>query len=109
MTHNHGSEYQVRIVHRDGTEELSGWLHSADQVAQAITADRKPQGKAYWVRARSVICADCPDKEEGIVEFPVADLPSPRGSPHDSRYLIEVGSKSRYETEVVTWKKNRAA
>src|SRR5450759_4905720 len=56
MAHNHGSEYQVRIVHGDGTEELSGWLNSAEQVAPAIAADRKPQGKAYWVRARNVVC-----------------------------------------------------
>ena len=109
MAHNHGSEYQVRIVHADGTEELSGWLNSAEQVAQAITADCKPQGKAYWVRARNVLCADCPDKEQRIVECPVADIPSPRCSPHDSRYLMEVGSKSRYELEVVTWQRHRAA
>ena len=28
MAHNHGNEYQVRIVHEDGTEELSGWMKS---------------------------------------------------------------------------------
>ena len=55
MAHNHGSEYQVRIVHGDGTEELSGWLNSAEQVAQTIAADRKSQGKAYWLRARNVL------------------------------------------------------
>ena len=27
MTHEHGSEYQVRIVHEDETEELSGWMN----------------------------------------------------------------------------------
>ena len=24
LSHNHGNEYQVKIVHEDGTEELSG-------------------------------------------------------------------------------------
>jgi hypothetical protein len=28
MAHNHGSEYQVQIVHEDGTEELSGTDHT---------------------------------------------------------------------------------
>jgi hypothetical protein len=97
MAHNHGSEYQVRIVRGDGTEELSGWLNSAEQVAQAIAADPKPQGKAYWVRARNVVCTECPDREERIVECPLTNIPSPRYSPHDSRYMVEVGLKSRYE------------
>jgi hypothetical protein len=109
MAHNHGSEYQVRIIRGDGTEELSGWLNSAEQVAQAIAADRKPQGKAYWLRARNVLCNDCPDREQRIVECPLTDIPSPRYSPHDSRYLVEVGSKSRYELEVVIWNRHRAA
>jgi len=109
MAHNHGSEYQVRIVHGDGTEELSGWLNSAEQVAQAIAAGRKPQGKAYWVRARNVLCTGCPDREQRIVECPLTDIPSPRYSPHDSLYLVEVGSKSRYELEVAIWDRHRAA
>ena len=50
MAHNHGSEYQVRVVRGDGTEELIGWLNSAEQVAQEIDADSKQQGKAYWVQ-----------------------------------------------------------
>lgn len=117
MAHNHGSEYQVRIVHGDGTEELSGWLNSAEQVAQTITADRKSQGKAYWLRARNVLCDDCPpDREQGIVECPLTGIPSPRYAPHDSLYLVEVGSKSRYEleesryeVEVNIWNRHRAA
>lgn len=121
MAHNHGSEYQVRIVHEDGTEELSGWLSSAEQVAQAISADRKLQGKAYWLRARNVLCDDCPpDREKTIVECPLTGIPSPRYAPHDSIYLVEVGSKSRYELEqvgsrsryeleVAVWNRHRAA
>jgi len=110
VAHNHASEYQVRIVDGDGTEELSGWLSSAEQVAQAIAADRKPQGKAYWIQARNVLCDDCPpDREKRIVECPLTGMPSPRYSPHDSRYLVEVGSKNRYELEVVIWNRHRAA
>lgn len=109
MAHNHGSEYRIRIVHEDGTEELSGWLNSAEQVAQAIAAGHKPQGKAYWVQSRNILCTECPDREPRIVECPVTDSPSPRYRPHDSRYLVEVGSKSRYELEVVIWNKHRAA
>ena len=36
MAHNHGNEYQIRIVHEDGTEELSGLMNSTEQVAQAM-------------------------------------------------------------------------
>ena len=25
MAHNHGSEYQVKVIHEDGTEALSEW------------------------------------------------------------------------------------
>jgi hypothetical protein len=54
MAHNHGSEYQVRIVHEDGTEELSGWLNSAGQVAQAIAASHKPKLTGFWNETFSV-------------------------------------------------------
>jgi len=33
---NHGNEYQVKIVHEDGIEELSGWMNSQEQVIQAM-------------------------------------------------------------------------
>ena len=62
MAHNHGSEYQVRIVRGNGTEELSGWLNSAEQVSQAIAACHRPQDKAYWLLERNVLCPNCPDK-----------------------------------------------
>lgn len=109
MTHNHGSEYQVRIVQIDGAEELSEWLESAEQVAETIAADRKMQGTVYWVRARIVLCADCPDKEQRMVECPVTGVLSARCSPHDSAYLMEVGSKSRCEVEAAPWYKRRRA
>jgi len=31
LSHNHGNEYQVKIVHADGTEELSGGMNSEGQ------------------------------------------------------------------------------
>jgi len=34
MAHDHGDEYQVRIIHEDGTEDLSGWMSGKEQVAQ---------------------------------------------------------------------------
>ena len=109
MAHNHDSEYQVRIVHEDGTEELSGWLNSAEQVAQAIAASPRPQGKVYWLLERNVLCPNCLDRGQRVMEYPLTDIPSPRCSPHDSRYLVEVGSKNRYELEVVVWNRHRAA
>jgi hypothetical protein len=42
MAHNHGNEYQIRIVHEDGTEELGEWMNSEEQVAQAMAVG--PQG-----------------------------------------------------------------
>jgi hypothetical protein len=109
MAHNHGSEYQVRIVREDGTEELSGWLNSAEQVAQTIAASPRPHAKAYWLLERNVFCPNCVDKGQRVMEYPLTDIPSPRCSPHDSRYLVEVGSKSRYELEVDVWDRHRAA
>ena len=109
MAHNHGSEYQGRIVHEDGTEELSGWLNSAEQVAQAIAASHRPQGKVYWLLERNVLCSNCLDSEQRVMEYPLTDIPSPRCRPHDSRYLVEVGSKNRYELEAVVWNRRQAA
>jgi hypothetical protein len=71
MAHNHGSEYQVDIVHEDGTEELSEWMNSAKQVAQAMPAVHRPQVKAYWLRERNVLCPNCLDRKQRIVEYPL--------------------------------------
>ena len=101
MAHNHGNEYQVKIVHEDGTEELSGWMNSAEQVAQqvaqAMAAFHRPRGNAYWLRERNVLCPNCPDREQRILEYRIEDTPSQRCHPHDSRYLVTMGYKSRYE------------
>ena len=95
MAHNHGEEYQVRIVHEDGTEELSGWMNSTEQVAQAMAAVHRPQGEAYWLLVRNILCPNCLDREQ-ILEYPIMDVPSPRYMPHDSGYLQVVGSRNRY-------------
>ena len=97
MAHNHGhegNEYQIRIVHGDGTEELSGWMNSTEHVAQAMDAVHRPQDKAYWLLVRNALCPNCLDREHGL-EYPIMDLPSPRCMPHDSRYLLVSGSRNR--------------
>lgn len=68
MTHEHGSEYQVRIVHDDETEKLSGWMNGQEEVSKAITGLRQSSAKAYWLQARNIRCPDCPQKESQIVE-----------------------------------------
>jgi hypothetical protein len=87
MAHNHGNEYQVKIVHEDGTEELSGWMNSEEQVVQVMAVARKSQVRACWLQERNVLCPDCLDREQRILEYPFTDNPSPRCSPRDSRYL----------------------
>ena len=95
MAHNHGTEYQVTIVNEDGIEELSEWLNSEEQLVQAMAAVRKRRGSAYWLRERNIVCPNCPDRNQRILEYPVTDVPSPRFNPHDSRYLRAVGSRDR--------------
>ena len=97
MPHNHGNEYQIRIVDADGTEELSGWISSAEQLAQTMAALHRAQGKAYWLRERIILCPHCFGQEQLVVECPIADIPTPRYRPHDSRYLLAVGARNRYE------------
>ena len=96
LSHHYGNEYQVKIVHEDGTEELSAWINSAEQVTKVIAAVHRPQGKGYWVRVRNVLGPNCRDREQRIVEYPFADIPSSRCSPHDSLYLAAVGSRDRW-------------
>jgi hypothetical protein len=95
MAHNHGNEYQIRIVREDGIEELSGWMNSTEQVAQAMLAVHSAQGKTYWLLVRNILCPNCLDREQ-IMEHPIVHFPSPRYIPHDSRYLQVVESRNRY-------------
>ena len=95
MAHNHGNEYQIRIVRENGTEELSGWMNSTEQVARAMILAHRPQGTACWLMVRNITCPDCSDGEQ-ILEYPIMDMPSARYIPHDSRYLQVVESRNRY-------------
>jgi len=95
MAHDHGDEYQVKTVHGDGTEELSGW-GSEEQIAVTVAAIHRPPGTAFWLLARIVLCPYCLDREQTIVECLLTNIPSPRCSPHDSCYLLRVGSMNRH-------------
>ena len=95
MAHKPGNEYQIRIVSEDGTQELSGWTDSIEQVAQAMILARKTHDATYWLLARNIICPNCPDSEQ-ILEYPIMDIPSPRYNPCDSRYLQLGGASERY-------------
>jgi hypothetical protein len=97
MAHTHGKEYQVRIVHEDGTEELSGWMQGEAQVAPALAGIRRPAGTAYWLRVRRVPCPDCLERDLGTWECPLTDMPSARYSPHDSGYLVAAGWRNPSE------------
>ncbi len=92
MGHDHGSEYQIKIVHEDGSEELTYWIMGEEQVSQAMRSLHKPSGRAYWLRQRSVVCPNCPDTSPRIMEYPVAGISQPRSRPVDSRYLEVVAA-----------------
>jgi hypothetical protein len=94
MAHNHGNEYQIRIVRADGIEELSEWVNSTEQVAQVMLAVRRQQGETYWLLVRHILCPDCSDRGP-IMECPIMHIPSPRYIPHDSRYLQVAESRNR--------------
>jgi hypothetical protein len=95
MAHNHGNEYQIRIVREDGAEELSGWINSMEQVAQAMLAVHRTQSQTYWLIVRNILCPNCTDREQ-ISEYPIMNIPSSRCIPHDSRFLHEEESRNRY-------------
>lgn len=95
MAHNHGNEYQLRVVHPDGTEELGGWMQGEAQVAPALAAIHRPPGTAYWLQARKVLCPDCRAKDQGVWECPLTGIASSRYRPHDSGYLQAAGRRDR--------------
>ncbi len=94
MAHTHGNEYQVRIVHEDGTEELSGWMQSEEQVGPTLAAIHRPHGTAYWLRGRTVRCPACRAWDPEIWECPLTGTPSSRYRPHDSGYLVAAGYRN---------------
>ena len=81
MAHEHGSEYQVRIVHEDETEELSGWMNGQEEVTRAITGLRWSPDKAYWLRVRNILCSNCQHQETPVVE---------------SRLILTAGENTRF-------------
>jgi hypothetical protein len=87
MAHDHGIEYQVKIVHTNGTEQLSGWMASEEQIPQVMASVHMSPGKSYWLQRRNVVCVNCPDREQRILEFPLTPVPSMRSHPHESRYI----------------------
>jgi len=95
MAHNHGSVYQVKVIHQDGTEELSEWLEWGD-VPYTLASLHKPQATAYWLRERNVTAPFCPlcrDVETAVSEYPLTDHLSLRSHAHDSSYLVLMGAK----------------
>jgi len=101
MPHSHGIEYQIKVIHEDGTEVLSEWIELGN-VDQTMAALHKPEARAYLLRERSVTVADCPlcrDKQTAIAEYPLTDCLSPRSHAHDSSYLVLTGSKDLLEVE----------
>jgi hypothetical protein len=107
MAHNHGNEYQLKIVHEDGTEEFGQWIMSREELVQAMVGVPKVPGKAYWLRERKVLCPTCLDEDRIIVECPVTNIPSPRYSPYDSHYLLATGSRDLCELPEVFAKKHK--
>ena len=97
MAHKHGNEYQIRMVHADGAEELSGWMQSEEQVAPALAALHRPPGTAHWLQARPVLCPDCCTRDQGIWGCPLTEIPTTRYSPQDSGYLHAAGRRDRSE------------
>ena len=85
MAHN-GIEYQIRTTNEDGTVELSGWMNSTEQIAQAMA--HRSKGKVPWLLVRS--------QGQIILECPITDAASPRCSPHDSDYLVRARFRDRY-------------
>jgi hypothetical protein len=71
MTHEHGSQYRVRIVHEDETEEVSGWMNRQEEVAQALNGLRGSPAKAYWLQVRNILCLNCLQRELTVVELPL--------------------------------------
>jgi hypothetical protein len=99
MAHYHGNEYQIKIVHKDGREELSEWMNNTEQVAPAMVRSYRPQVKAYWLLVRNIRCPDCSDKEQIITEYTLANIPFQRYMPHDSNYLLITGSRDTYSLD----------
>jgi hypothetical protein len=94
MASNHGYEYQIRIILKDGTEELSGWMNNIEQVAQEVIVAHRLEGKTCRLLARNSIRPNCSEREH-VLEYPIMNITSPRCIPYNSRYRWTVDSKNR--------------
>jgi|SRR5579862_5517 len=75
MPHEHGFEYQVRIVYEDESEKLSGWMSCPEEAAHWISGPRRRQAKAYWLQVQDILCLNCRNclnTGATIIEFPLA-------------------------------------
>lgn len=97
MAHNHGSEYQIRIISDDGTEETTRWMSSQEQLAEAIASLQRTPGKSFWLRERNILCPTCCEQHQVMSDCPIAEIPCQRYRPHDSHYLLAVGARNRHE------------
>lgn len=97
MTHNHGSEYQIRIVHDDGTEELTAWMSSQEELLQAIAVLPPTQARSLWLRERNTPLPHCSQQQGVVAECLIVGAPTQRYAAHDSHHLVALGSKSRSE------------
>lgn len=79
MTHDHGNEFQTRVVRNGGTQVLSGWMNSQEEVIQAVTGLRGSPAEGYWLQVRNVRCLDCLHSDPTILEFPLNLTTLPRG------------------------------
>ena len=85
MGYSHGSEYQLKCIHEDGTEESGDWMTTELELIRAIAKIRWEKGRTYWLRERNVPGSDCVDTEpEIIVECRISDSPSQRYRLHGS-------------------------
>lgn len=94
MNHIHGSEYQIRIVFDDDSQELSSWMASEEELLKVIASLPQTRGKAFWLRERDKTCPYCGQEPRVIIECPIVCVPCQRYRPHDSRYLVAMGSKN---------------
>jgi hypothetical protein len=86
MAHDHGYEYQVRIIHEDGTEELSGWMNGEEQLVRAMAAvhgTRQSLLASGTKRSLSRLLQHGTDNHSGMSHY---GFLSPRHRPHDSQY-----------------------
>jgi hypothetical protein len=95
MAHEHGSEYQLKVILVDGKENLTEWL-SEEQLTAAMSVAQRRKGTTCWLRVRKVVCVQCAGSEQAsISEFPVTQTGSSRNLPHDSKYLMAAGVRNR--------------